>query len=384
VEHRAGVAARPCLLINGFSNGSARRVSTIRRKNTDIAFGRARAAVSERNLIPEAKVVDDLCGVRMKFAVVTGSSSGIGLATTRRLVRGGWRVFATVRKGEDAERLRKEFGDGVHPLCFDVRDRPAVETAAAEVRGAISGTPLAALVNNVGIGDPAPYFHQPFDDLARQIEVNVLGTMSVTHAFGPMLAGRNGGEGGRTVMMSSLGGIIGTPFAAAYCASKHALEGLAESLRRELAREGISVIIVAPALVATPVWQKVAARDETRFSATPYDAAYRTAMARIAREGPRGLPPQEVAEAVWNALTVRSPALRYAPARRPILEERLAHVLPRRLVDRVYAQRLGLRPNGRGETATASHASLLLFAGLALGAAAWLGSATLTRTPPES
>jgi NAD(P)-dependent dehydrogenase (short-subunit alcohol dehydrogenase family) len=319
----------------------------------------------------------------MKSAVVTGSSSGIGHATTRRLVRGGWRVFASVRKGEDAERLRVEFGEGVHPLCFDVRDRPAVEAAAAEVRGAISGAPLAALVNNVGIGNPAPYFHQPFDDLARQIEVNVLGTMSVTHAFGPMLAGRNGSAGGRIVMMSSLGGIIGPPFAAAYCASKHALEGPAESLRRELAREGISVIIVAPALVATPVWQKVATRDETRFSATPCHASYRTAMARIARQGPRGMPPQEVAETVWKALTVRSPALRYAPARRPILEERLAHVLPRRLVDRVYAQRLGLRPNGRGETATASAASLLLFAGLALGAAAWLGGATRTRTPQE-
>jgi NAD(P)-dependent dehydrogenase (short-subunit alcohol dehydrogenase family) len=309
----------------------------------------------------------------MKYAVVTGSSSGIGLETTRRLVRGGWQVFASVRKAEDVRRLRDEFGPAVHPLCFDVRDRPAVEAAADEVRTAMGGAPLAALVNNVGIGDPAPFLHQPFDDLARQIEVNVLGTMSVTHAFGPMLAGRNGGAGGRIVMMSSLGGIIGAPFAAAYCAAKHALEGLAESLRRELAREGIVVIVVAPALVATPVWRKVAARDGQRFSDTPYAEAYREAMSRIVQEGPRGLPPEEVAETVWKALTARSPALRYAPARRPILEERLAHVLPRRLVDRVYARRLGLQPISGADAA--SHASLLLFAGLALGAAALIGSA---------
>jgi hypothetical protein len=108
-----------------------------------------------------------------------------------------------------------------------------------------------------------------------------------------------------------------------------------------------SVIVVAPALGATPVWQKAGARGPERFSDTASGEAFRAARERILAEGPKGLSPQAVAETVWTALTARRPELRYAPARRPILDERLAHVLPRPRVDRVHARRLGPRPDAR-------------------------------------
>jgi hypothetical protein len=139
-----------------------------------------------------------------------------------------------------------------------------------------------------------------------------------------------------------------------------------------------SVIVVAPAFGATPVWQKVGARGPERFSDTASGEAFRAARERILAEAPKGLSPQAVDETVWTALTARGPKLRYAPARRPILDERLAHVLPRPRVDRIYARHLGLRPDGRVGADAAHPPSMIFFARAALAAAAWIGSAART------
>lgn len=282
-------------------------------------------------------------------AVVTGASSGIGLAIIHRLVEGGWRVFASVRREADAARLAETFGPALRPLLFDVRDETAIEAAAEAVRAELGGRPLMGLVNNAGMGNPAPFLHQPLSEIREQIEVNLLGATAVTRTFGPLMTARNGRPGGRILVMSSLGGVTGHPFAAPYCASKHGLEGMAESLRRELSVDGIGVGIVAPGIVATPVWDKVADRDAHRFDATPYGDLFADAMSRIVSEGRRGLSPEAVAETVWQALTEDRPRPRYAPSRRPFLEDRLARIAPRRLVDRLYARRFGLRQGRRGD-----------------------------------
>jgi short-subunit dehydrogenase len=143
-------------------------------------------------------------------------------------------------------------------------------------------------------------------------------------------------------MISSSGGKTALPFAGAYAASKFALEGLSEALRRELMIFGVDVIVVAPGNVATPIWDKLAAVDLTPFDASPYAPAL-ARMKRFSLEaGKKGLPPERIGEAVMTALTIARPKTRYTIAPDPI-GTLIARRLPRRMVDNLIASRLGLK-----------------------------------------
>src|SRR5262245_20603635 len=209
----------------------------------------------------------------MKSVVVTGASTGIGWATAKLLLDKGFRVFGSVRKQADADRLKGEFGANFTPLIFDVTDEPAVLAAAREVRAALNGEKLAGLVNNAGIAVTGPVLGLSVDDYRRQMDVNVIGPIIATQAFAPLLGADTSLKGppGRIVMISSVAGRNGNPFSSAYCASKHAIEGFAESLRRELMLFGIDVIIIAPGPVKTPIWSKgQEATDVSRYQNSPY------------------------------------------------------------------------------------------------------------------
>src|SRR6478672_9843468 len=194
----------------------------------------------------------------MRPVVITGASTGIGWATAKLLLDRGFRVFGSVRKQADADRLRAEFGANFTPLLFDVTDEPAVLAAAREVRAALNGETLFGLVNNAGIAVAGPVLELAADEFRRQMDINVIGPVIATQAFGPLLGADPSLKGpkGRIVMISSVAGKNGNPLSAPYCASKHAVEGLSESLRRELMLFGIDVVIVAPGAVKTPIWTK--------------------------------------------------------------------------------------------------------------------------------
>jgi NAD(P)-dependent dehydrogenase (short-subunit alcohol dehydrogenase family) len=172
----------------------------------------------------------------MRSAVITGASTGIGWATAKLLLERGYRVFGSVRKQADADRLSGEFGEHFMPLIFDVTDEAAVLAAARQVREALNGETLAGLVNNAGIAVAGPMLELSADEFRRQMDVNVIGPVIATQAFGPLLGSEASLKGprGRVVMISSVAGRNGNPLTAPYSASKHALEGLSESLRREL------------------------------------------------------------------------------------------------------------------------------------------------------
>jgi NAD(P)-dependent dehydrogenase (short-subunit alcohol dehydrogenase family) len=194
----------------------------------------------------------------MQSVVITGASTGIGWATAKLLLDRGFRVFGSVRKPADADRLSGEFGANFTPLLFDVTDEAAVKAAAVTVRAALGGETLAGLVNNAGIAVAGPVLELSADQFRRQMEVNVVGPVIATQAFGPLLGSDPSLKGprGRIVMISSVGGKNGNPLMSAYCASKFAIEGLSESLRREMMLFGIDVIIVAPGAVKTPIWAR--------------------------------------------------------------------------------------------------------------------------------
>jgi NAD(P)-dependent dehydrogenase (short-subunit alcohol dehydrogenase family) len=276
--------------------------------------------------------------------VVTGASTGIGLGTAKVLLKRGARVFGSVRKSEDAERLQQELGASFTPLLFDVTDQAAVQRAAGEVREKLQGSTLSGLVNNAGVAVSGPSLELSPDDFRRQLEVNVLGPFMVTQAFGPLLGKDPALKGppGRIVNVSSVGGKMGAPFLGPYVASKHALEGWSECLRRELMLYGIDVIIVGPGTVATPIWDKAEQADISRYDRSDFREVLHKFKAYMVKNGPKGLPPERIGEVIWTALTARSPKVRYAVVPNALIDWILPIALPARVADRLIAGQLGL------------------------------------------
>lgn len=273
--------------------------------------------------------------------VITGASTGIGYAIAERFAKGGWQVFGSVRKPADGERLRQALG--ITPLHFDVTDGPAIAAAAEQVNAAIRNAKLGGLVNNAGLVVSGPMLYLAPEQMLYQQEVNVLGPMRVTQAFAPMLGVNTArrGEPGRIAQISSVAGSSGFPFMGAYCASKHALNGMSESLRRELLMFGIEVSIVAPGAIVTPIWDKGEQADMDPYRNTPYCAALPKFRDEMLKMGRRGLPASRVADAVWHAMTAKSPKLRYEVIPNKFREYTLPRLLPRRMVDRFFGKMIG-------------------------------------------
>lgn len=281
----------------------------------------------------------------MQSVVITGVSTGIGWATAKLLLDRGFRVFGSTRKQTDADRLKTEFGPNFTPLMFDVTDEAAVLAAAREVRTALNGQTLTGLVNNAGIAVAGPVLELAADEFRRQMNVNVIGPIITTQAFGPLLGPDLSLKGpkGRIVMISSVAGKNGNPLTAAYSASKHAIEGLSESLRREMMLFGIDVIIVAPGAVKTPIWSKAEEVDISAYKNSPFFPALGRIRQFMLRLGETGLPPEKIAEAIAGALTSPHPKVRYQLTPDP-MRHLVLGVLPKRMTDKIIAKRLGLLP----------------------------------------
>lgn len=281
----------------------------------------------------------------MKSVVVTGASSGIGWGAAKVLTRAGFRVFGSVRRQADAERLKKELGDKFVPLLFDVTDETGVKRAAEEVRAALGGETLAGLVNNAGVAVAGPLLHLAPEEYRQQFEVNIIGVIIATQAFAPFLGVDRDLKGppGRIVNISSVGGRSATPFMSPYNASKFALEGLSESLRREMMLFGIDVIVIAPGAVATEIWRKAEEADYSRYANTPFAPMIERVRDYMLTRGPKGLKPERLGRTILKALTARKPKVRYTVTPDPV-QNFLVNVLPKRMVDRMIAGRLGLLP----------------------------------------
>lgn len=281
-----------------------------------------------------------------KTIVVTGVSTGIGRGIVEALVQAGFKVFGTVRKEADARSLRAEFGDGFTPLLVDVTDQSAVNQAVELVRTAIGSANLAGLVNNAGVSIVGPLLHQPLEDIRTQLEVNLIAPLRVTQAFAPLLGtekSRQGGPG-RIINISSVGGKMAFPYLGGYAASKHALEGLSESLRRELLLYGIDVVVIEPGYVNTPILDKAQSEDYAQYRHTAYAASLERFRKAFIAEGRKGMPARSIGDAVLKALTVSSPRAAYPVVRQKFKNWTLPRMLPKRLLDRLIGKQFGLLP----------------------------------------
>jgi NAD(P)-dependent dehydrogenase (short-subunit alcohol dehydrogenase family) len=269
--------------------------------------------------------------------LVTGASTGIGEATVMHLRGLGFDPIAGVRKDDDAERLEAR---GLRTARIDVTD--ADQIAAA--RTALGDEPLAGLVNNAGIAVAAPLEFLPIDRLRQQLEINLIGQAAVIQAFLPALRRARG----RIVNVSSIGGRVGLPLVGAYNASKFGLEGLSDSLRRELRPHGVDVILIEPGGVKTPIWKKGEQLADEMMEDVPPEAErlygrlienVRKGTQRIARE--TGIEPSVVAEVIGKALTASRPRARYLVGSDAKQRAVMAALLPDRVMDRLIGRALG-------------------------------------------
>ena len=277
-----------------------------------------------------------------RSVIITGSSTGIGEACALRLHAEGWRVFAGVRRQEDGDALRAKTSDRLIPLILDVTSGEQIALAMARARECVGDAGLQGLVNNAGIGVGGPLEFLPIEELRRQLEVNVVGLVAVTQVFLPLIrAGK-----GRIVNISSVSGLLYTPFAGPYCASKFAVEAISDAWRGELRPGGIHVALVEPGDVATPIWEKTrvfAARIKASFSdecLQLYGHAIKKMEAIVDFSERGGVPPDRVARKVSSALTARRPKTRYLVARGARIQAFLGAYVPDRARDWIFDQML--------------------------------------------
>ena len=280
-----------------------------------------------------------------KGVVVTGASTGIGEATALHLDQAGYRVFAGVRKQEDAERLQNQASDLLVPIQLDVTKPEDVAAAAEKVSEIMGPQGLFGLVNNAGVAITSPLEFIPIPELRRQLEINVIGQMTVTQAFLPLLRRYPG----RIVFISSISGRVAAPLLGPYSASKFALGALAGSLRRELMPWNIMVSLVEPGKIETPIWKKTLAAAEDLVSGFDskaeefYGEVMRTNQER-AQNGYGGTPSSVVAETVEHVLTSRRPKTRYLVGRDARMGALLVNLIPERMLDYLIAWQRGVRP----------------------------------------
>ena len=283
--------------------------------------------------------------VNSKDVVVTGVSTGIGWATTKVLVSKGFRVFGSVRKQADAERLQKEFGSSCVPLLMDITDADAVHQASKHVSALIDDRNLIGLVNNAGIVVSGPLLYLRPSEYRRQLEVNMISPLVVIQAFAPLLGTdkKRQGPAGRIVNISSTGAKVAIPLIGGYSSSKAGLEGMSDDLRKELMLFGIDVVIIEPGTVNTALYDKGEKEDLSEFQPTEYWEAVENFQKFIVNEArTNGLPPERLGEAVYLALSAAKPKARYAVVPQRFKNWTLPRLLPTRMVDAQLAKLLGI------------------------------------------
>lgn len=239
-----------------------------------------------------------------KWILVTGAASGIGRATAEYLANNGFGVYATDIEIEHLEEFHQL--DNIIAFKMDVTKDEDVNNAFKGVSERENG--LFALVNNAGIYQPGPLMDFPMERFMQVFQVNVFGTQRVSRTFFPLIHESKG----RIVNMSSVAGFIGLPFSGAYAATKHALEGWSDSLRRELAFLDVRVIVIEPGMTNTSLWSKDFEGRVELFRGSVFYEANRAKLESQTREGiEKGLDPVEVAKAVHEALVAEKPKARY-------------------------------------------------------------------------
>jgi len=272
-------------------------------------------------------------GPPARAILITGCSSGIGLASARALKARGWRVLATARKEADLKRLADE--EGLEALPLELAD-PGSVVALADETIRRTGGKLYALFNNAGMGQVGAVEDLSADLLRRQLEVNVVGAHELTRRVIPAMRANGAG---RIVQCSSVLGLVAGPYRGAYCASKFAIEALSDALRLELRGSGISVSLIEPGPIRSRFLEAALAnfRATVDLDASPHRDTYRLRLAAMEAGGKTTfkLEPEAVARKLVRAVESRRPKARYFVTTPTYLAAFAKRLLPTALLDRL-------------------------------------------------
>jgi len=268
-----------------------------------------------------------------RSVLITGCSSGIGLASAKAMRARGWRVLATARKPDDLARL----GDlGFEPIALELRDPASVAACAAAALERTQGR-LDALFNNAAHGQPGAVEDLPVELLRESFEINFFSWHALTR---PILKQMRANNAGRIVQCSSVLGLISPPWRAAYNSTKFALEALTDAMRHELYGTAVRVSLIEPGPIATRFIEHSMEnlRDNIDIEASVHRDAYKGRLAAMAKGGKLTwkLQPEAVAGKLVHALTSRNPKHRYyvtVPTYLAVIGKRfLPHIIGERVV----------------------------------------------------
>ncbi len=278
----------------------------------------------------------------MKSIVITGTSTGIGYASSKLFIENGYRVFGSVRNEADADKVSNELGSNFVPLIFDVTDEAAVKNSVKIVEDQIGEQKLSGLINNAGLGVMGTIQSLSAEQFKYQFDVNVLGVFHCCQAYLDLLgADKNrNGDPGKIINISSISGEIGMPFMSAYNMSKFGLEGFSEGIRRELLMYGIDVVVIAPGPVKTPIWKKINQKDEVqRYDNSDFRESVSRAMKMTEKMEQAGCEPSVIAGRALSIIENTKNKTRYRidPTR---MQNILLQLFPKRVADRMIAKRM--------------------------------------------
>src|SRR6266699_3349909 len=288
-----------------------------------------------------------------KTTLVTGVTSGIGREIAQLLAERGARVFGTVRNPQSASPI-----PGVEIIRMDVMDDSSVNEAVQSI--VRKAGPIQYLVNSAGYSFMGALEETSVDEARQQFETNLFGVLRVTNATLPGM--RQQGDG-RIVNVSSVLGFLPAPYLGIYAASKHAVEGYTETLDHEIRRFGVRALLVEPAYTRT----KLTGNTKSAKITLDVYADERKRLTDAAQQNiERGDDPRMVAEAVRNALTAKSPRLRY-PVGKGVALSRMRRFVPASMFDKSFRKQFQLHGSADELSFVKSHRRSLITIGLLAG-----------------
>jgi NAD(P)-dependent dehydrogenase (short-subunit alcohol dehydrogenase family) len=282
--------------------------------------------------------------------LVTGAATGIGKETALYLAERGFQVYATVRDARQADTVyasARDRGARLSVLPLDVTHKESIDQAVQTIVAETGG--IYGVINNAGIGLRG-YFEDLADEEIRQVfDANVFGVMAVTKAVLPHM---RKARRGRIILISSVGGRIGSLGVSAYCSTKFAVEGFGESLFQEVAPLGVRVVLIEPGIIKTERWTTNRGLAKGALDPeSPYHEWFRQAeRASDQLVQASTATPADVAALVHHALTIERPKLRYMVGRKAKLAVALKRWMPGESFERLYfgiVMRRVTRPSAR-------------------------------------
>tara|TARA_B110000438_G_scaffold291717_1_gene329057 strand:- start:372 stop:1226 length:855 start_codon:yes stop_codon:yes gene_type:complete len=281
----------------------------------------------------------------MRSVLITGVSSGIGKAIAEELLNNEFIVIGSVRKKSDAEDLQNRFKDNFHSVQFDVTKKKEIQEAKIEVEKILSkkNSYLSCVINNAGIALGGPIRYLDVDIFRKQFEVNFFGLIEVTKIFLDLLIENNNYKmKNKIINIGSISGKRSYPFVGPYTASKHALEGLTDALRRELLIHEIDVVLIQPGPIRTPIWDKAPNIEDNPFLNTEYEIPLRKFNKGYIKLGINGFSPKIIGKKIVKVMNTNNPKTRYVITPKIFKNYLIPGFLPDRWVDRLTGKMLSL------------------------------------------